>query len=207
MADFTLNAPGTVNNPWGPANVLTPVDSTAAIQSDATGWRSVAAGDVSEWAHNANYGQTITATATIAAGATSNGDQIWVGAVVRSGPNAGSGIGVNIGAFAANTGTWTTTNTTTATFTNISSGTSITRANSDVWSVTVSISGGTATITCTQNGSAVTFSANTTTNFTGEASLAAGVLLNAGNNNSLYLGQFTGTGVSTTNSASVAWIV
>ncbi len=207
MADFTLNAPGTTNNPWTPTNVLTPVDSTAGIQSDSTGWRSLVAGNYSEWAHNATYGLTITTTATIAAGATSNGDQIWVGAVVRSGGNAGSGIGVNIGAFACNMGSWTTASTTSATFTNVSTGTSITRANADVWLVTVTISGGTATVTCSQNGTPVTFNANTTTNFTGEASLAAGVLLNAGNNNSLYLSQFTGTGLSTANTAVIAWVI
>jgi hypothetical protein len=206
VADFTLNAPGTTNNPWTPANVLTPVAATFGIKSDATGFRSIAAGDFSEFAHNATYGLTIVATGTVIAGATSNGDEIWLGAVVRTGGNAGAGIGVIIGAFGATTATWTGLGGLGGS-TNISSGTSITRANNDVWAVTVAISGGTATITCTQNGGAVTFSANTTTNFTGEASLAAGAAFNAQNNDSLYLSQFTGTGVTASNSASIAWVV
>lgn len=195
MADFTLNAPGTTNSPWSPTNVLTPVAATFTIKSDSTGFRSTAAGDFSEFAHNVTYGTTITTTATIASGGASNGDEIWLGAVVRSGANAGAGIGVVIGAFGCQMGTWTGIGGTGG-FTAVSTNTSITRANTDVWSVTVAISGGTATVTCTQNGTARTFNVNTTTNFTGEASLAAGAAFNAQNNDSLYLSQFTGTGVS-----------
>lgn len=196
MADFTLNAPGTTNNPWTPAGVLVPVGgSTFGIKSDATGWRAITAGNVAVYAHNVTYGTTITTTETIAAGATSNGDQMYVGAVVRSGANAGAGIGVLIDAFVCACGWWDVTGNT---FTKVSSSdTAITRANSDVWSVTVTISGGTASITCTQNGSAITFTgSHTTTQWATEASLAAGAALTAGNNDSLYLSQMTGTGVA-----------
>lgn len=192
MADFTLNAPGTTNSPWTPANVIV---LASTIKSDATGFRATTPGAFVDLAHNVNYGATITATATIAAGATSNGDQIYVGAVVRSGTNLAAGIGVLIDAFICAAGWWDITGNT---FTKVSTpDNSITRANADVWSVTVAISGGTATITCTQNGSTITFGgSHTTTQWAGEASLAAGVGLTAGNNDSLYLSQFTGTGVS-----------
>lgn len=196
MADFTLNAPGTTNSNWAPANVLTPVASTGGIDTNATGIRAHNPTNAySEFAHNVSYGSTIVATGTIASGGNSNGDEIWLGAVVRSGANAGAGIGCIIGAFGVTVATWTGTGSFGGS-TNVSANVSKTRANSDVWSVTVSISGGTATVTCSQNGTPITFSANTTTNFTGEASLAAGAAFNPQNNNSLYLSQFTGTGVA-----------
>lgn len=203
MADFTLNAPGTTNNPWTPAGVII-LDST--IKSDATGFRASTAGVFVDVAHNVTYGTTITATATIAAGATSNGDQLYLGAVVRSGANAAAGIGVLIDAFICAAGWWDVTGNT---FTKVSTpDNSITRANADVWSVTVSISGGTATITCKQNATTITFGgSNTTTQWATEVSLAAGVGFTAGNNDSLYLSQFTGTGVTVSNSASIAWVV
>jgi hypothetical protein len=199
MADFTLNAPGTTNNPWTPANVIIPVST---IKSDATGWRASAAGTYACFAHNATYGSTITTTFTIASGGASNGDDIVLGALVRSGVNAGAGLGIVVGAFTSHVVTWDPT----GLETNISSSTSITRANNDVWSVTVSISGGTATITALQNGSSVTFNANTTTTYTGEASLAAGGGFEPFNNNSLYLSQFTGTGVVATNTFGIITI-
>jgi hypothetical protein len=189
MADFTLSAPGTTNSPWTPANVIVPVST---IKSDASGWRATTAGVYACFAHNAAYGAVITATLTIAANATSNGDDLLLGAFVRSGANAGAGIGIVIGAFSCGTTTWNAAGTETA----ISAGVGITRANSDLWSCTVSISAGTATITASQNASGVSFSANTTTTFTGEASLAAGGGFNPFNNDSLYLSQFTGTGLS-----------
>jgi hypothetical protein len=192
MADFVLNAPGTTNNPWTPANVIIP---STAIISDSTGFRSLAAGDTSPFAHNVNYGSVITATVTVASGATSNGDDILVGSVVRTGANAGCIIGIDVGAFSVKAVTANAS----GVVTNISSGITITRANNDVWSCTVSIVAGTATINGNQNGgSNFSFSANTTTTFASEASLAAGAMFNAGNNNSFYLSQFTGTGVIST---------
>lgn len=192
MTDFTLNAPGTTNSPWTPANVII-LDST--IKSDATGFRATTPGTFVDLAHNVNYGSTVTATATIAAGATSNGDQIYLGGVVRSGANAAAGVGVLIDAFICAAGWWDITGNT---FTKVSTpDNSITRANSDVWTVTLSISGGVISISCLQNATPITFGgSNTTTQWAGEASLAAGLGLTAGNNNSLYLSQFTGTGVS-----------
>lgn len=192
MADFTLNAPGTTNSPWTPANVII-LDST--IKSDATGFRATAAGVFVDLAHNVNYGSTITATATIAAGATSNGDQIYLGGVVRSGANAAAGVGVLIDAFICAAGWWDVTGNT---FTKVSTpDNSITRANADIWTVTLSISGGVISISCLQNATPITFGgSHTTTQWAGEASLAAGVGFTAGNNDSLYLGQFTGTGIA-----------
>lgn len=204
--DFTLNAPGTTNNPWTPASVLTPVGTTFGIKSDATGYRSVAVGDFSEYAHNVSYTHTITVTVTVAAGATSNGDEIWTGAVVRTGGNASAGIGCIWGAFSVITASWTGLGGLGGS-TAISAGVSITRANADVLSTTVTIVGTTATITCKQNSTSITFSANTTTNFTTEASLAAGAAFNAQNSNSLYASQFTGTGVTAGNTSARTLLV
>jgi hypothetical protein len=207
VADFTLNAPGTTNNPWTPANILTPLGSTVGIKSDATGWRSIASSAGAVWAHNATYGTTITVTVTIAAGATSNGDQLFVGATVRSGANAGGGVGIFLDAFSLAGGWWDVTGTT---FTKVtSSDTSVTRANSDVWSVTLTQSGGSWAISnVTQNGTARALNGTTTTTQYGsETTAAAGASYLFGNNDSLYLSQFTGTGVSASNSASIAWVV
>jgi hypothetical protein len=203
MADFTLNAPGTTNSPWTPPGIII-LDST--IKSDATGFRANTPGVFVDFANNVAYGTTITATATIAAGATSNGDQIYLGAVVRSGANAAAGVGVIIDAFICAAGWWDVTGNT---FTKVSTpDNSITRANADVWTATLSISGGVISISCLQNATPITFGgSHTTTQWAAEASLAAGVGFTAGNNNSLYLSQFTGTGVAATNSGVVAWIV
>jgi hypothetical protein len=195
VADFTLNAPGTTNNPWTPANILTPLGSGVGIKSDATGWRAVNSNDGAIWAHNANYGNTITVTVTIAAGGSSNGDQIFMGPTVRSGGNAGGGVGLFLDAFVCAAGWWDVTGTN---FTKVTAAdTSITRANGDVWSVTCINSGGTWSIgSVTQNGSSITLiGTTTTTQYGAETSIAAGAVDLFGNNNSLYLSQFTGTGV------------
>lgn len=192
MVDFTLPAPGTTNNPWTPANVIIPVGT---IKSDATGFRAGAAGVPACFAHNVNYGPVVTSTFTLAAGATSNGDDLLLGIVVRSGTNAGAGIGIVLGVASVKLVSWDKT----LTQTNISAaGVAVTRGNTDVWTVTVSFSAGTFTITnVTQNGGgALTFSGTTTTALAAETTLAAGAGHEPFNNDSLYLGQFTGTGVS-----------
>lgn len=189
MADFTLNAPGATNNPWTPANIIVPVST---IRSDTTGWRASATGVFDSFAHNVTYGSTITTTATIASGAASNGDEIWIGAVVRSGTNAGAGLGIAYTAFGIQVISWDKTGAETT----ISANKSNTRANSDTVSCTVAIVGSTATISATINGTAVVFSGATTTSaLTSETTLAAGCSFDPQNNNSLYLGQMTGTGV------------
>lgn len=192
MADFTLNAPGTTNNPWTPANVIIPVGT---IKSDATGWRAGGAGVPACFAHNVVYGSVITSTFTLAAGAASNGDDLLLGIVVRSGTNAGAGIGLVLGISTVKLASWDKT----LTETNISAaGLSITRGNSDVWTITVTFAAGTFTITnVTQNGGgALTFSGTTTTALAAETTLAAGGGFEPFNNDSLYLAQFTGTGVA-----------
>lgn len=196
MADFILPAPGTTNNPWLPSNVITSLGTSSAIRSDATGFRSAAAGDFSEFVHNASYGSVITVTATIIAGGTSNGDEVWIGPFVRSGANIGAGFGAIIQAFSAKIAFWTGVQPFGGS-TSISSA-GIVRGTNDVWAVTSSVVGGTATISVTQNGTPIVFGVNVNTNFTGEASLAAGAAFNAQNNNSMYLSQFTGTGVVST---------
>lgn len=190
MTDFTLNATGTVNNPWTPAGVIIPRGS---IQSDANGFRAAAGsgGTDAGLAHNANYGSTITATATIAVN--SSGDDIFLGAVVRTGANAGALIGVlflNTSAGACTLGPATINETP------VSSGVAITRAAGDVLSVTVALSGGVATITASHNGTQIVFNTNTTATFANEASLAAGLVFSPQNVNGTYLTQFTGTGVT-----------
>lgn len=189
MADFTLNAPGTTNNPWTPANIITP---TGGLKSDSTGFRCVDSpgGTPGSFAHNANYGPIIEATFTLAtAGAPA--DDLMGGALVRSGANAGALIGVWIESTVVAMGTLNPA----GTFTSASSAVTITRALSDVWDVTVSIAGGTATVACKQNGTPITFNVSTTTTYATETSLAAGGNFSPFDNNTLYLSQFTGTGI------------
>lgn len=208
MADFILNAPGTVNSPWITApNLLVAVGTSNNLATNATGIHAVATTNYSEFAHNANYGSVITATGTIISGAVSNGDELWLGSVVRSGANAGCGFGVVVGAFSAIYGYWTGIPGSLGGFTAISAGTSITRANNDVWGVTNTVTGGTSTAVVTQNGVPITLNTTTNTNFTTEVSLAAGGAFNAQNNNLVYISQFTGTGVLSSNNAIVAWII
>lgn len=187
MADFTLNAPGTTNNPWNPANVIQPAgDSTHGLRTDATGIRGNTAGG--KFGHDAAYGATIVSSITYAD--QSNGDLDVVGAIVRTGANAGCIIGVVF----AGSGCRVITEDASGSQTNISTFATYpaTRANGDVFIVTVSISGGTATVTSTQNGSAITFNVSTTTTYATETTLAAGGNLSPTN----YISQFTGTGVS-----------
>jgi len=191
--DFTLNAPGTTNNPWTPANVIIPVST---LQSEASPNRFRAgSGAYTVFAHNATYGSTITATFTINSNAAIHvADDLYLGAVVRTGGNAGAIIGV----YLSTGGVGTVTVSPSGVRTPISTGATwpTTPAAGDVISATITISGGTATITGSQNGTAFTFSANTTTTYTGEASLAAGGSFDPQNNNTTGLSQFTGTGVA-----------
>lgn len=193
MADVVINAPGTANNPYTNALLLTSLGTSSPLASTVTGIRSAAAGDYSEFAHNASYGSVITITVTIASGAASNGDELWIGPTVRSGPNIGSGFGLIIQAASAKLAVWTGA----APFGGSSSisSSAITRVNGDVWTLTSTVVAGTASLVVLQNSTPITFGVNTTTSFTGEASLAAGGAFNAQNNNSLFISQFTGTGV------------
>lgn len=193
MADVVINAPGTTSNPYINALLLTSLGTSSPLASTATGIRSAAAGDYSEFAHNATYGSIITITVTIASGGSSNGDEVWIGPTVRSGPNIGAGFGVVIQAFSAKLAAWTGASPFGGSTTISSAG--ITRANGDVWTLTSTVTAGTASLVVLQNGSPISFGVSTTTSFTGEASLAAGGAFNAQNNNSLFISQFTGTGV------------
>jgi hypothetical protein len=192
MPDFTLNAPGTTNNPWTPANVIIPAST---ISSNATGFHAGVNGTNVTFAHNATYGTSITSTVTLAtAGAT--GDDIIAGAGVRSGANAGAMIGVIFYSAASGGGCRVCTSTGAGTVTTISGPATYTRTLGDVLSVTVAISGGTATVTASANGTALVFSVNTTTTYATESSLAAGAQFQPQDVNGLYLSQFTGTGVA-----------
>lgn len=191
MADFTLNGPGTMNDPWTPANILVAV---GALQSDAVGfWPSAGAGVIA--AHNVNY-NTASITSAVTLAAISSGDDPFVGAVVRTGANADAMISVHflVGSSLAIVRTVDAAGTPTS----ISSSASLpaTATVGDVLLVNVAISGGTATVTATQNGSPITFSANTTTTFAAEASLAAGFLIVPDNVNGTKLSKFEGTGVA-----------
>jgi hypothetical protein len=191
MADFILNAPGTVNNPYTPANIVVLKNT---IQSDATGIFSQASGVYSVFAHNVNYGSVITSTITLSA--INASDNLYCGAAVRSGANAGGFIGL----FVQSTQVSIQTIDNVGNPTTISTGTSITWHVNDVFSCTVSISGGTCTVTASQNGSSLTFNANTTSTYSGESSLAAGVVFDPENTNGTKISQFTGTGVAVTSS-------
>jgi hypothetical protein len=188
MPDFTLNAPGTTNNPWTPSNVIIPVST---LRSDATGFRAGVNGTDATFAHNARYGSIITTTVTLAT-VGSSFDDIIVGAAVRSGANAGAIIGVAFHSAECRTCTATGA----GVVTSLSTATTFTRALGDVLSVTVSISGGVATITAKQNGTTLTFNVNTTSTYASESSLAAGAQFVPQNSDSLYLSQFTGTGIA-----------
>jgi hypothetical protein len=194
MADFTLNAPGTTVNPYTPSSILILLGT---LQSEASGIRP---GSLSSAiiAHNVSYGATITTTATLAT--ISSGDSILVGAVVRTGGNAKAFIGASISFAQIALITLDAAGSSTP----ISTANAITWATSDVFSTTVAISGGTATVSASQNGSPFTFNINTTTNFTGETSLAAGMVFDPENNNGTRISQFTGTGVSGGGGPSVA---
>ncbi len=191
MADFTLNGPGTTNNPWTPSNIIVPIST---IKSDATGWRASSAGTFACFAHNVNYGNTIVVTITIASGGTSNGDDVVYGGIIRSGGNAGGGLVAVVSAFSVKIATMDTAGNETG----IGAAQSCTRANADVWSMQITLSAGTWTFSnVTQNGgSAFNFGSNTTTTFASETTMAAGGGFEPFNNNSFYLSQFTGTGVS-----------
>lgn len=196
MADFTLVGPGsTPQNPWPAPGVIV---MTGTLRSDTNGWRAGSAGTFVAYAHNATYGPTIVVSCTIGSGGGSNGDQIYLGPAVRTGANAAGGLGLFIDAFVVAPGWWDPTG---DTFTKVSaSDTAITRANGDIFLATINIVSGVATITATQNGVNLPFTGpgggNFTTQYTGEASLAGGASLFPGNNNSLYLSQFTSTGVA-----------
>jgi hypothetical protein len=190
-ADFTLNGPGTTNNPWTPANVLIALN---AMQSDAVGfWPASGAGLVA--IHNASY-NTASITSAVTIAAISGGDDPYVGAVVRTGANSDAMICVHflLGSSLAIASTVNASNAPTS----ISSAAALptTATVGDVFAVNVAISGGTATVTATQNGTPITFDANTTTLFVGEASLAAGFMIVADNVNGTKLSKFEGTGVA-----------
>lgn len=191
MADFTLSAPGTTNNPWTPAGIIVPILTIRSLASGPSGFRAGSTATAIA-AHNVNYGPAITTTVTFVQVHAS--DDIVIGAVVRSGANAGAMICLHIQATTCRLRTLSAA----GVFSNISTLTNnpATWLAGDVWSISITITGGTATITASQNGTPITFNANTTTTFTGEASLAAGFGYVPTNNNTTYLSQFTGTGVA-----------
>lgn len=196
MTDYTLSAPGTTNSPWTTApGLLAPVGTSNNLATTAAGIHAVATGNYSEFAHDANYGSIIAVSATVISGATSNGDEVWIGNVVRRGANAGCGFGIVVGAVGVTYGWWTGTPGSLGGFTAISTNTPITRANNDVFGLITTVVGGTSTATATQNGVPLTLNTTSNTNFTTEPSLAAGGALNAQNTNSLFISQFTGNGV------------
>lgn len=190
-ADFTLSAPGATNNPWAPSNVIVPV-STIRSDLSPNSFRAGVTGTYAVFAHDATYGATIVSEFTM--NAVHASDDWYIGAVVRTGGNAGAFLGVRC----LTTGVSVVTVTPAAAVTAISTSASwpTTAAANDVDAVTVAISGGVATITLTQNGLSATFSANTTSTYAAEASLAAGGGFNPQNNNTTRVSQFQGTGVS-----------
>lgn len=189
MADYTLAAPGTVNNPWVTAPGLLVIGDQ--IKTDATGIRARNAGVSVTIAHNANYGLIITTTVTLATTG-SGSDDIILGGAVRTGANAGGVVGgfVQLGnCFLGYVDVAGAT-------TNISGSVAITRAATDVWTCTTTNVSGTIGIVLKQNGTTITgFGSNQTTQYGAEASLAAGAQFEPYNSNTLYISQMTGTGV------------
>lgn len=190
MADFTLNAPGTTQNPYTNSAILVVENS---MRSDSNGIRAV--GDVyTVCAHNVNYGLVITSTVTLGTFDTL-GDQFYVGAVVRTGANAGGFIGCRFG---LNTGAVLLTATPTGTNNNISAGATVPASTiGDVLGCVVTLNGTNASLTASYNGSPITFTGgSTTTTYATEPTLSAGWVMDPEDVDGSYITQFTGTGVA-----------
>jgi hypothetical protein len=179
---FTLSAPGSTNNPWTPAGIVTLGGN--GLKSDATGFRAQNFA-YTPFGHPGTYGPTIVSTATLAT--TSSGADIFLGDLVSTGANAGAMIAAWITATSCIFGTMNPG----GTFTSLSTATTITHGATDLFAATVGISGGTATLTLTQNGTPVTFSANTTTTYATESSIISGCAFLPNASNGTYLSQFT----------------
>lgn len=189
MADFVLNAPGTTNNPWFPADVAIP---NGSLQTDATlGIRNGGpVGSVTVFAHDADYGDIV--VSEIVLSQFLNHDEIVPGAFVRTGANAGAGIGLAV------------RTTTTAKFRRYNAAGVETDLTMDITPPTnfaandvivVTYNRTTGTISATQNGLAIGTGATDST-YAAEPSLAAGGLLFYGNSNNSYFSSFSATGVA-----------
>jgi hypothetical protein len=187
MTTFTLNAPGTTNNPWNPSNVLT---FAGGLRTDASGIRggfgTVGYGAM---AHNASYSGLIDATVTIAV--ESGADEVGVAAVVRTGANAGASVGALLNSSGllrfvkydpSGTQTQIGSNQTVAAFT-----------AGDTMRMTYNPSDG--TITAYYKGSLV--GSVTDSTYAAESSLAAGATFNWGNVGGTYISQFVAEGSGT----------
>ncbi len=187
MADFTLNAPGTNENPWTPADIIIP---SGSLQTDSTlGIRNGSGATHVVFAHDANYGDVITAEAVISQW--HDFDELFVGAVVRTGGNAGASVGLIILADD------------TLRFRRINAAGSATDIGGDIIPpvtitaadvIEVVYNKTTGAISATQNGSTIG-SGQTDSTYAGESSLAAGVYMYPGGNNTTYIASFSGTGV------------
>lgn len=182
----STNFAGTASDPYTPSGFIIPVGT---VKRDTTGLRRATGKPF--YAHDTTYGNVITATATIAA--FSNFDAVYVGAVVRTGANAGAFIGVNV----YTTGIVQIVRCNAAgTETDISN----TLDPSGITAgdiISVSYNKTTGAITATKNGGALSFTGTTTDSTYGaEASLAAGGGFDAGNVNGSYVSLFETTGES-----------
>lgn len=197
MADFTLNGPGNTQNPWVPGSIAEPLGS---LRSDSTGWRPT--GFVyTVCAHNATYGFTITSTGTVAVSHAA--DEIYLGAICRSGTNAGCHIGCRWDLNGSAVFQFTTAAGPGGGATNISSGSAtVTVNNGDVLSCTYAYDGIlTATISASINGTPVVppgpvTVTTTTCAWVNDPTLAAGFVMDPENTNATKMSQFTGTGVA-----------
>lgn len=196
MADYVINAPGTVVNPYTPAGSIVFGNGLA---SNATGIRGHNSTNATSFAHNVQYGNVITTTMTFVQ-INPGGDDAFIGGVIRTGVNAGSMSGLYIQsgdcilaswAFNSGTGAFTKTNIG-------SSATTIVTAPGDVFALTMTNSGSLFTFSnFTQNGSAIALIGPTTSaTFASETSMSAGGWLDCGNTNNTFFSQFTGTGVA-----------
>lgn len=185
MSIFTLNGPGTTVNPFVPSNVIIPVSQ---LQADSVGFWNRFSNTYVTYAHNISYGAHITVTGTLAA--KGGGDVMYLGAVVRTGANAGCFMGVAFNMFDQ-----AQVCTVDAAFvrTNISTNGAIgsTDTVGDVYLVDIVITAGTATITASKNGTGITFTLNITTTYATEVTLAGGGAFDGQNSNLTKLSQFT----------------
>lgn len=198
MPDFTLPAPGATSNPWTPAKTVIFGNGLSTTTAGGIHGHSNAGATSFGYSINCMVGGVATIVTQFTMGAVNPGGDDWfIGALVGGGANGGALIGLyiqTVGCIAA-------TMSPTFVKTNVgSSQTAQTNVATDVWVVTVSVAAGTATISATKNGTAVTLTGpNTTTTYATETTLCPGGGLVCGNTNNTFISLFTGTGMAGTN--------
>lgn len=187
---FTLNAPGSNNNPYTNANLVIP---RGTIQSDTTGWK-LGSGTIPVVAHDTAFGSTITSRVTVAA--ILGSDFVFVGSVVRTGANAGAFVGVY---YNGSTEMRICRINAAGTKTDISNALTITALSAND-TITCVYNTGTGAVTAQINGgSNLSFTGTTTdSTYAAESTLAAGFGFDAQNSNGTKVSSFFADGQAAT---------